>query len=85
MSTPTAELHEEHTSQEEVERLAQPKRPARQRIGLVASYVGMGLIVLYCIIPFYWMVVSSPRLPTQGRSTARRWWMAAHQEWRSVR
>ena len=36
---------------------------------MIASYVGMGLIVLYCIIPFYWMVVSSLRLPTEGRST----------------
>jgi multiple sugar transport system permease protein len=69
MSTTTAEVHEEHTSQEEVERLAHPKRPARQRIGVIASYVGMALIVLYCIIPFYWMVVSSLRLPTEGRST----------------
>jgi multiple sugar transport system permease protein len=29
----------------------------------------MAAIVLYCIIPFYWMVVSSLRLPTEGRST----------------
>jgi multiple sugar transport system permease protein len=29
----------------------------------------MGLIVLYCIIPFYWMIVSSLRLPSEGRST----------------
>ncbi|HET9871529.1 MAG TPA: carbohydrate ABC transporter permease [Propionibacteriaceae bacterium] len=36
---------------------------------MIASYVGMGLIVLYCIIPFYWMIVSSLRLPTEGRST----------------
>jgi ABC-type glycerol-3-phosphate transport system permease component len=57
MSTTTAEVHEEHTSQEEVERLAHPKPPARQRVGMIASYVGMALIVLYCIIPFYWMVV----------------------------
>jgi multiple sugar transport system permease protein len=33
------------------------------------SYVGMGLIVLYCIIPFYWMVVSSLRQPSEGLST----------------
>ena len=26
----------------------------------------MGLIVLYCIIPFYWMIVSSLRLPSRG-------------------
>jgi multiple sugar transport system permease protein len=36
---------------------------------LIASYVGMALIVLYCILPFYWMIVSSLRLPTEGRST----------------
>jgi multiple sugar transport system permease protein len=29
----------------------------------------MILIVLYCIIPFYWMIVSSLRLPGEGRST----------------
>lgn len=68
MST-TTEVHEEHTSREEVEKLAHPKRPLRQRVGVVLSYVGMALIVLYCIIPFYWMVVSSLRLPGEGRST----------------
>src|SRR5215218_9439048 len=69
MSTTTAEVREEHTSQEEVERLAHPKRPLKQRIGVIGSYVGMGFIVLYCIIPFYWMIVSSLRLPSEGRST----------------
>ena len=69
MSTTTAEVHEDHTSQEELERLAHPKRPLKARIGVVASYVGMAAIVLYCIIPFYWMVVSSLRLPSEGRST----------------
>jgi len=69
MSTTTAEVREEHTSQEEIEQLAHPKRPARQRIGVALSYVGMAAIVLYCIIPFYWMVVSSLRLPSEGRST----------------
>jgi multiple sugar transport system permease protein len=58
-----------HLSQEEVTRLAHPKRSGKARLGVVASYVGMGLIVLYCIIPFYWMLVSSLRLPTMGRST----------------
>jgi multiple sugar transport system permease protein len=29
----------------------------------------MALIVLYCIIPFYWMIVSSLRRPDEGRST----------------
>jgi multiple sugar transport system permease protein len=41
----------------------------RQRVGVVFSYIGMGLIVLYCIIPFYWMIVSSLRQPSEGLST----------------
>jgi len=65
----TPETTESHLSQEEVEALAHPKRSGRDRFGVVLSYVGMGLIVLYCIIPFYWMIVSSLRLPTEGRST----------------
>jgi multiple sugar transport system permease protein len=69
MSTTTAEVHEEHLSKEELEALAHPKRPLKARIGVVLSYVGMAAIVLYCIIPFYWMVVSSLRLPTEGQST----------------
>src|SRR5215203_5874905 len=68
MSTAT-EVPEVHTTREDVEKLAHPKRPAKQRIGVVLSYVGMAAIVLYCIIPFYWMIVSSLRLPTEGRST----------------
>jgi len=67
MST-TTDVHEEHLSKEEVEALAHPKRPLKQRVGVVLSYVGMLAIVLYCIIPFYWMVVSSLRIPTEGRS-----------------
>jgi multiple sugar transport system permease protein len=69
MSTTTAEVREEHLSKEELEALAHPKRPLKARIGVVLSYVGMAAIVLYCIIPFYWMVVSSLRLPTEGQST----------------
>jgi len=65
----TPEMTEDHLSQEEVEALAHPKPSARARFGVIASYVGMGLIVLYCVIPFYWMVVSSLRLPSEGRST----------------
>jgi len=69
MSATTAEVREQRLSQEEVEKLAHPKRPMRQRVGVVFSYIGMGLIVLYCIIPFYWMIVSSLRQPSEGLST----------------
>ena len=33
-------------------------RARKAVVGMIASYVGMGLIVLYCILPFYWMIVS---------------------------
>jgi multiple sugar transport system permease protein len=66
MATTTVESH---LSQEEVAQLAHPKPSPKILIGMIASYIGMGLIVLYCIIPFYWMIVSSLRLPTEGRST----------------
>jgi len=69
MSATAAEVHEELTSQEEIEKLAHPKPPLRRRVGVVLSYIGMGLIVLYCIIPFYWMIVSSLRQPSEGLST----------------
>ncbi len=69
MSTSTTATTEEHTPDDEIYKLAHPKQSPKARIGMIASYVGMAVIVLYCIIPFYWMVVSSLRLPTEGRST----------------
>jgi len=69
MSTTTDTPVEHHISADEVAKLAHPKQSGKARFGMIASYVGMGLIVLYCIIPFYWMIVSSLRLPTEGRST----------------
>ena len=49
--------------------LNKPKRDPRYWMGQTASILGMAFIVLYCILPFYWMIVSSLRLPTDGRST----------------
>ena len=66
MSTTAVETH---TSADEVAKLAHPKQSPKARIGKVASYVGMALIVLYCILPFYWMLVSAFRQPSEGRST----------------
>jgi len=68
-TTTTPASTESHLSQAEVARLARSKRSSKALIGMIASYVGMALIVLYCIIPFYWMIVSSLRLPGEGRST----------------
>ena len=58
-----------HLTDAEIAELSHPKQSPKALIGMIASYVGMGLIVLYCIIPFYWMIVSSLRLPGEGRST----------------
>ncbi len=69
MTTTADPVAESHLSQAEVAQLAKPKRDGKALAGMIASYVGMALIVLYCIIPFYWMVVSSLRLPSEGRST----------------
>ncbi len=71
MSAATTEsTSESHLSAEEVAQLAKPKTPPRILAGMIASYAGMILIVLYCIIPFYWMLVSAFRDPSQGRSTS---------------
>ena len=72
MSTTTPQAQqttESHLTPEEVAQLAKPKQSPKVLIGIIASYVGMGLIVLYCIIPFYWMIVSAFRHPSEGRST----------------
>jgi multiple sugar transport system permease protein len=60
---------ESHLTDAEIAELSHPKQSPRVLIGVIASYVGMGLIVLYCIIPFYWMIVSAFRDPSEGRST----------------
>ena len=71
MSTTTdPQATESHLTDAEIAELSHPKKSPKALIGMIASYVGMGLIVLYCIIPFYWMVVSSLRLPTEGRDTS---------------
>ena len=69
MATTTTAPQQDHLSQSEVAELARAKQSPKAVVGMVASYVGMGLIVLYCILPFYWMIISSLRDPSQGRST----------------
>ncbi len=68
MATTTTTPQQDHLSQAEVAELARAKQSPKALVGMIASYIGMGLIVLYCIIPFYWMVVSALRDPSQGRS-----------------
>lgn len=57
------------TSQAEVKALATSKRSGKDTAVLIGGLIGMAIIVIYCLLPFYWMVVSSLRLPTMGRST----------------
>jgi multiple sugar transport system permease protein len=58
-----------HLTPEELGALQKPSHDSRWWLGKVASVIGMALIVLYCLLPFYWMVISSLRLPTMGQST----------------
>ena len=55
---PTEHLLSDH----EIATLNKPRRDWKWWAGMIGSVVGMGFIVLYCILPFYWMVVSSLRL-----------------------
>lgn len=68
-TTTTPPATQSHLTSDEVAALAREKPSGKARVGMIASYVGMGLIVLYCILPFYWMIVSALRDPSQGRST----------------
>ncbi len=62
------EMQTRGLSAEEMEKLSRPSRGGKYWAGLILTILGMGAIVLYCIIPFYWMIISSLRLPTQGLS-----------------
>jgi multiple sugar transport system permease protein len=58
-----------HLTPEELGALAKPQHDSKYWLGRVASVLGMALIVIYCLVPFYWMLISSFRLPTMGQST----------------
>jgi multiple sugar transport system permease protein len=58
-----------HLTPEELGALQKPSHDSRWWLGKVATVIGMALIVLYCLLPFYWMIISSLRLPTMGQST----------------
>ena len=57
-----------HLTPEELGALQKPNHDSKWWLGRVASVVGMAFIVIYCLVPFYWMVISSFRLPTMGLS-----------------
>ena len=57
-----------HLTPEELGALQKPNHDSKWWLGRVASVVGMAFIVIYCLVPFYWMVISSLRLSTMGLS-----------------
>ena len=57
------------TSAQELALLNQVEHDRRWWLGKIGSIVGMAFIVIYCLLPFYWMLISSFRLPTMGQST----------------
>ena len=58
-----------HVTAAELAQLNKPKRSGQYWAGTIAGLAGIAFIIIYCILPFYWMIVSSLRLPTDGRST----------------
>ncbi|UYG17971.1 carbohydrate ABC transporter permease [Brachybacterium huguangmaarense] len=49
--------------------LLTPKKIKGGRTGAILIGIGMAFILVYCLAPFYWMLVSALRLPSEGRST----------------
>jgi len=44
--------------------------PVKKNYGMWAAYVGIALIIVYCLAPFYWMIVTALRTPTDTFSIA---------------
>ncbi|WP_420174759.1 carbohydrate ABC transporter permease [Luteococcus sp. OSA5] len=59
---------QEVLSDQELEALNKPKKSGAEIVGGIASILGIAFIILYCILPFIWMVISSLRLPSEGLS-----------------
>jgi multiple sugar transport system permease protein len=41
-----------------------PTLPAPKAYGMYGAYLGIALIIIYCLLPFYWMIVTALRRPT---------------------
>jgi multiple sugar transport system permease protein len=41
-----------------------PALPKKTPWGMYAAYLGIALIIVYCLLPFYWMIVTALRRPT---------------------
>lgn len=44
--------------------------PAKKNYGMWAAYLGIAVIIIYCLAPFYWMLVTALRTPTDTFSIA---------------
>ncbi len=40
-----------------------PVLPKPKPYGMIAAYIGIAVIIIYCLLPFYWMLVSAFRRP----------------------
>lgn len=60
MST-TAPSAAERQAESTAPRKVKPTSARTTRNRAIAMYVGIGLIIIYCLAPFYWMIVSSLR------------------------
>ncbi|MFC4944630.1 carbohydrate ABC transporter permease [Pseudonocardia sp. GCM10023141] len=47
-----------------------PVLPRKRPWGMYAGYLGIAVIIIYCLLPFYWMAVTSLRRPTDTFSIA---------------
>ncbi|MGO1480672.1 MAG: carbohydrate ABC transporter permease [Brachybacterium sp.] len=46
-----------------------PKKHKGRTLGSIVIALGIAFILVYCLAPFYWMIVSALRQPSEGRST----------------
>jgi multiple sugar transport system permease protein len=47
-----------------------PVAPVKRPWGMYAAYLGIALIIIYCLLPFYWMIVTALRRPQDTFSIA---------------
>ena len=47
----------------------EPRKRKGRTLGSFVIGLGMAFILVYCLAPFYWMIVSALRQPSEGRST----------------
>ena len=60
MSTQEVAPQVEHlTSEEEIQKLNKESSSGAQKVGKILAYLGMAFILIYCIFPFYFMVVAA--------------------------